>query len=75
MFAGLLCEMQVVSQLAREEVWACGWHCGRALAGGAAAEADRTELAVRRWGSSRALASAYPSPFPQHRVVQGALLL
>jgi len=28
---GLLCEIPVLHQLAREEVWACGWPCGQAL--------------------------------------------
>lgn len=52
-------------------LWLALWPSS--LAGRAAAEAANAELAVRRWGSRWALASAHPSPFPQCRVVQGAL--
>lgn len=44
-------------------LWLALWPSS--LAGRAAAEAAGAELAVRRWGSRWALASAHPSPFPQ----------
>lgn len=72
---GLLCKVQAVNQPARGEVWACGWPCGQALTAAAAASAAEAEVAGRRWGSIRALASAHLSPFPPGRVVQGALQL
>lgn len=52
--------MQALYQLAREEVWACGRHCGRAVAGRAAAEAAGPSWL---WGDGE-VDGLWPVPIP-----------